>query len=150
MFNLKVLCTDKSFDLYLVFFLIWRLFFGLARGQILTEFSPQITVFNKTWEMRHWWNIYSERLWNDKWIFIIILVSIKDYVYSGFKLSKIFVQNLQTLEVKKKCFKTKNKNAINKYQYWYLCFVYLRKICYTKGRLIFDIQMKFELIFFSS
>lgn len=101
MFNLKGLCTDKSFDLYLVFFKFEDFFWGLARGQILTEFSPQITVFNKTWEMRHWWNIYSDRLGNDKWTFIIILVSIKDYIYSGFKLSKLFVQNLQTPELKK-------------------------------------------------
>lgn len=44
----------------------------------------------------------------------------------------------------------KNNNVINRYQYWYSCFVYLRKIWFNKGRLIYNIENSnyFSPIFF--
>lgn len=37
------------------------------------------------------------------------------------------------------CFKN-TKNAFNKYRKRYPCFVYLRKICYNKGRFIYETE----------
>lgn len=62
----------------------------------------------------------------------------------GLRLKKMFLQS--SIPEVKSCFTNTNNNVINKYWYWYPCFVYLRKICYDKGRLIFK-QRKLGLFF---
>lgn len=62
-----------------------------------------------------------------------------------FKISKYSFTKINTWS--QKILKTQKNNVINKYRYWYPCFIYLRKICYNKCKFILK-RRKFGLIFF--